>query len=164
MSIIKELQGLPTRCANAAAYLMANQLPLPALLHIAILTLLCNIAISKNNSLEILLKRQCALRVRKSWAMNAQDTLDIYDMGSIDDIFKSDNPRLMKKHFKQAIRKEWNIRLKEECAGKSSLRWLHLSPDEQLHIIWRDTNCPSHTRKATIKARMTTGVTSYRLM
>ena len=84
---------------------MANQLPLPALLHIAILTLLCNIAISKNNSLEILLKRQCALRVRKSWAMNAQDTLDIYDMGSIDDIFKSDNPRLMKKHFKQAIRK-----------------------------------------------------------
>ena len=34
MSIIKELQGLPTRCANAAAYLMANQLPLPALLHI----------------------------------------------------------------------------------------------------------------------------------
>ena len=55
MSIIKELQGLPTRCANAAAYLMANQLPLPALaalLHIAILTLVCNIAISKNNSLE----------------------------------------------------------------------------------------------------------------
>ena len=98
-----------------------------------------------------------ALRVRKSWAMNAQDTLDIYDMGSIDDIFKSDNPRLMKKHFKQAIRKEWNRRLKEECAGKSSLRWLHLPPDEQLHIIWRDTNCPSHTRKATIKARMTTG-------
>ena len=157
MSIIKELQGLPTRCANAAAYLMANQLPLPALLHIAILTLLCNIAISKNNSLEILLKRHCALRVRKSWAMNAQDTLDIYDMGSIDDIFKSDNPRLMKKHFKQAIRKEWNRRLKGECAGKSSLRWLHLPPDEQLHIIWRDTNCPSHTRKATIKARMTTG-------
>ena len=157
MSIIKELQGLPTRCANAAAYLMANQLPLPALLHIAILTLLCNIAISKNNSLEILLKRQCALRVRKSWAMNAQDTLDIYDMGSIDDIFKSDNPRLMKKHFKQAIRKEWNRRLKEECADKSSLRWLHLPPDEQLHIIWSDTNCPSHTRKATIKARMTTG-------
>ena len=157
VSIIKELQGLPTRCANAAAYLMANQLPLPALLHIAILTLLCNIAISKNNSLEILLKRQCALRVRKSWAMNAQDTLDIYDMGSIDDIFKSDNPRLMKKHFKQAIRKEWNRRLKEECAGKSSLRWLHLPPDEQLHIIWRDTNCPSHTRKATIKAMMTTG-------
>ena len=64
MSIIKELQGLPTRCVNAAANLMANQLPLPALLHIAILTLLCNIAISKNNSLEILLKRQCALRVR----------------------------------------------------------------------------------------------------
>ena len=126
MSIIKELQGLPTRCSNAAAYLMANQLPLPALLHIAILTLLCNSAISKNNSLEILLKRQCALRVRKSWAMNAQDTLDIYDMGSIDDIFDTDNPRLMKKHFKQAIRKEWNRRLKEECAGKSSLRWLHL--------------------------------------
>ena len=114
-------------------------------------------AISKNNSLEILLKRQCALRVRKSWATNAQDTLDIYDMGSIDDIFKSDNPRLMKKHFKQAIRKEWNRRLKEECAGKSSLRWLHLPPDEQLHISWRDMNCPSHTRKATIKARMTTG-------
>ena len=63
----------------------------------------------------------------------------------------------MKKHFKQAIRKEWNRRLKEECAGKSSLRWLHLPPDEQLHIIWRDMNCPSHTRKATIKARMTTG-------
>ena len=144
---MQELQGLPTRCANAAAYLMANQLPLPALLHIAILTLLCNIAISKNNSLEILLKRQCALRVRKSWAMNAQDTLDIYDMGSIDDIFKSDNPRLMKKHFKQAIRKEWNRRLKEECAGKSSLRWLHLPPDEQLHIIWRDTNCPSTPAK-----------------
>ena len=93
MSIIKEVQGLPTRCANAAAYLIANQLPLPALLHIAILTLLCNIAISKNNSLEILLKRQCALRVRKSWDMNAQDTLDIiYDMGSIDDIVDSDNP------------------------------------------------------------------------
>ena len=60
---------------------------------------------------EILLKRQCALRVRKSWAMNAQDTLDIYDMGSIDDIFKSDNPRLMNKHSKQAIRKEWNRRI-----------------------------------------------------
>ena len=51
--------------------------------------------------------------------MNAQDTLDIYDMGSIDDIFKSDNPRLMKRHFTQAIRKEWNGRLKDECAGKS---------------------------------------------
>ena len=89
--------------------------------------------------------------------MNTQDTLDIYDMGSIDYIFESDNPRLMKKHFKQAIRKEWNIRLKEECAGKSSLRRLHLPPDEQLHIIWRDMNCQSHTRKATIKAMMTTG-------
>ena len=119
--------------------------------------LLCNIAISKNNSLDILLKRQCALRMRKSWAMNAQDTLDIYDMGSIDDIFESDNPRLVKKHFKQALRKEWNRRLKEECAGKSSLRWLYLPPDEQLHIIWRDMNCQSHTRKATIKASMTTG-------
>ena len=32
----------------------------------------------QNNSLETLLKRQCALRVRKSWAMNAQDTLDIW--------------------------------------------------------------------------------------
>ena len=65
----------------------------------------------------------------------------------------------MKEHFKQAIRKEWNRRLslKEECAGKSSLRWLHLPPDEQLHIIWRDMNCQSHTRKATIKAMMTTG-------
>ena len=140
MSIIKELQGRPTRCANAAAYLVANQLPLPALLHIAILTLLCNIAISKNNSLEILLKRQCAMRVRKSWAMNAQDTLDIYDMGSIDDIFESDNPRLMKKHFKPAIRKKWNRRPKEECAGKSSLRWLHLPRGEQLHnyLAWHE--------------------------
>ena len=65
----------------------------------------------------------------------------------------------MKEHFKQAIRKEWNRRLslKGECAGKSSLRWLHLPPDEQLHIIWRDMNCQSHTRKATIKAMMTTG-------
>ena len=63
----------------------------------------------------------------------------------------------MKKHFKQAIRKEWNRRLKEECAGKASLRWLHLPPDEQLHIIWRYMNCPSHTRKATINAMMTTG-------
>ena len=126
MPIIKELPGLPTRIDNAAAYLMANQLPLPALLHIETLTLLCNIAISKNNSLEILLKRKYELRVRKSWAMNAQDTLDIYDMSSIDDIFESDNPRLMKKHFKQVIRKEWNRRLKEECAGKSSLRWPHL--------------------------------------
>ena len=52
---------------------------------------------------------------------------------------------------------EWNRRLKEEYAGKSSLRWLHLPPDEQLHIIWRDMNCQSHTRKATIKAMMTTG-------
>ena len=118
----------------------------------------------QKQSMEILLKRQCALRVQNSWAMNAQDTIDIYDMGSIDDIFESDNPHLLKKHFKQAIRKEWNRRLKEECAGKSSLRWLHLPPDEPLHIIWCDMNCQSHTRKATIKARMTTGVTSYRLM
>ena len=105
ISILMELPGLPTRCSNAAAYLMANQLPLPALLHIAILTLLCNIAISKNKSLEILLKRQCALRVRRIWAMKAQDTVDKYDMGTIDDIFESDNPRL-KKHLKQAMRKE----------------------------------------------------------
>ena len=77
MFIIKELQGLPIRCSNAPAYFIESQLPLPTLLDLAILTLLCNIAISKNNSLEILLKRQCALRVRKSWAMNAQDTLDI---------------------------------------------------------------------------------------
>ena len=95
--------------------------------------------------------------MRKSWALNAQDTHGIYDMGSIDDIFDSNNPRLTKKHFKQAIRKEWNIRTKEEFAGKSSLRWLHLLPNEQLHIIWRHTNCQSHTRKATIKATMTTG-------
>ena len=60
--------------------------------------------------------------------------------------------------------KEWNRRLKEECEGKSSLRWLHLPPDEQLHIIWRDMDCQSHTRKATIKAMMTTGVTSSRLL
>ena len=62
----------------------------------------------------------------------------------------------MKKHINQAIRKEWNRRLKEECAGKSSLRWLHLPPYEQLHVICRDMNCQSHTRKATIKAMMTT--------
>ena len=78
-------------------------------------------------------------------------------MGSIDDIFESDNPRLIMIHSKQAIRKEWSRRLKEQCAGKSSVRWLHLPPDEQLHIIWRVMNCPSHTRKATIKAMMTTG-------
>ena len=95
--------------------------------------------------------------MRKSWALNAQDTHGIYDMGSIDDIFDSNNPRLMKKHFKRAIRKEWNRRTKEECAGKSSLRWLHLHPNEQLHIIWRHTNCQSHTRNATIKATMMTG-------
>ena len=34
---------------------------------------------------------------------------------------------------------------------------LYYPRDEQFHIIWRDMNCPSHTRKATIKARMTTG-------
>ena len=122
ISILKELQGLPTRCSNAASFIMANQLPLLALLHFAILTLLCNIAISKKTSMTILLKRQCPLRVRKSWAMNAQDTLDKYDMGTLDDIFESDNPRLIKKHLKQAIWKEWTRRLKEECASKSSLR------------------------------------------
>ena len=94
----------------------------------------------------------CAMRVRKTWA-----SLDKYDMGTMDDTFESDNPRLIKKHLKQAIRKEWTRRLKEKCAGKSSLRWFHLHPDGQLHLIWRVTNCQWHTRKATIKVRTTTG-------
>ena len=85
MSILKELQDLPTRCSNAAEYLSA-------LLGIAILTLLCYIVTRKSNSLEILLNSQCALSVRKSWAANARDTLHKYDMGTIDDIFESDIP------------------------------------------------------------------------
>ena len=125
-------------------YLMANQLPLPALQDIAIVTLcVCNIATSKNNSLEIRLKRQCALSVRKSWATNAQDTLDKYDMGTIDDIVACNNPRQTKKLAKQATRKEWNRRLKE-CAGKSSLGRLPLPPTNH-HISSGVTRTISRT-------------------
>ena len=40
--------------------------------------------------------------------MYAQDTRDKYDMGTMDAIFEFDNPRLIKKRIKQAMRKEWN--------------------------------------------------------
>ena len=137
--VLKNLQSLPERTADAAVYLLSGQLPMESTLHYQILIRLGNILRSDSVEKEICV-RQLLVKDNssKSWFIYAKNVLDHYEIGSIFDLIGNmPSMGVWKKLVKQKVEKYWKHKIEMQANTKSSLKYLNclLSPGT-LHSLW----------------------------
>ena len=159
--LIRDLQGLPKRTANAAVYLLIGRLPLRADLDCRILSLMGAISRAEpDDTLKQLAFRQLALGNSKSWFINALNTANKYFLPLEAYLNDPWGKGSWKRMVKRAVQAHWIASLIQEAGNKSSLKYLRLDLCKKgsPHPIW--SSCRKHTRaiQATaIRAKLLTG-------
>ena len=166
--ILRQILSLSTRVATPAIYVLANQLPVEALIHQRILLFLGGLLRDTESIEHRIGKRQVVLRGQndKSWFSQAKRLLAHYELPSIHDLFNQSPPkRKWTSTVQAAIRDYWTNRLIKEKATYPSLKYIGLTPflNKTPHHIW--TTVESNlfdNKRATIKVKLLTG--TYLLM
>ena len=160
--ILKQLQSLPTRCSSAAAYLLIGALPVEAMIHLRILTLLGSISRCSNQLITGMAIRQLALRSisSKSWFVMCQK-LNRYSLPDVMDVI-SDQPtkESWKLAINKAVKSYWFDKLHQTVLTQTSLCHVKLSDcsSKNQHQVWTSAVSSRDVYKAAIKAKMLCGV------
>ncbi len=160
---LKQIQGLPDKCATVAAYALLGTIPITAQIEKNVLTTFYNIAKQPECIEHELVQRQLAIKDESSnsWFTYVRQLLQKYNLPSAYEIMdqppsKSKWKKLLSKAFNEFWGNQW-LAQKDE---KTSLKYLTLKKDaaSQPHNIWKFTkNNTRDVMKATIKARIITG-------
>jgi len=161
LDTLRKIQSLPTRTASSAVYLLLGALPIRAELHKRQISLLFSIANSKNESMKTIALRQHISGRPSSFFVKIADTLELYNLPNIDQLFqqhyKKEDWKLL---VKKAINQYWTSKLKLDCKEKSSLLYMckeNLKIGSN-HVVWSSVSpSVSDIRKAITKCRMLTG-------
>ena len=158
-SVVKQIQGLPTRCSTAAAYLMSSCLPMEAQMDLRRLSLFRGMACSSSGTMRMFILTQASLCHKGSWVRSVMQALHKYDLPDlIEMINSSKSAEKWKYDIKAAVQTYWHEHLSTEAAGKSTLTFFCPPPRGQCHTVWDFGHGLHKVRQATIKARMITGV------
>ena len=161
-SMLKNLQNLPERTADAAVYLLSGQLPVETDIHYQILVRLGNIL--RNDCIE---KEICIRQIlikpnnSNSWFIYAKNILDKYELDSIYSLIENvPSPGVWKRTVRSKINLHWKRLIENDSKTKTSLAYLNCTmiPGE-IHNIWSSAGFNSNAiKKASIKARLAAGV------
>jgi hypothetical protein len=165
-TVLKQIQNLPEKAQNVAAYLLLGAVPVQAHIHRAMFTF-CNMLRNQGSLERELLIRQLCMKGddSRSWVTQLREMFSQYHLPSAYDI--AANPPSKDQVQKIAtthIMGHWFKQLKTECSRLSSMRYFnpgacHLN---RAHHVWRAvTSDTREVRKATIKVKILVG--KYRL-
>ena len=161
-TLLRQVQGLPTRTANEALYLLSGMLPLEAIYHCRVLGLFGAIQrLDKDHTMHKLAVRQLAVGGRYSWFTNVRSLLVQYDL-DLTLLWEGKWTKLQwKRLIKKAVHQLTYKRLLQTATLRKTL--VHLDPSmlnpNQPHPIWKA--CILSTRQvkmAMIRAQLLTGV------
>ena len=158
-TVIRQLQSLPTRTANAALYILVGILPMEARIHKKRLSIIPSIL--KNQVFREIIPRQLAVKTTdsSSWVVKTQEILRLYDLPSILELLENPPPdQPWKKSVKTAIHKFWKQKLEDETVQKSTLKYLSPIFNQGIsHNVWKlCTDSPSEVKKAIVKVKLMT--------
>ena len=158
--LLRQIQGLPQNVATEAIYLLLNTVPIEAVLHKRVLTLLgCIARLGPENSLYKLALRQLATKQLKSnsWFSQAARIANQYNINAHDAVL-SPLPKLSwKRYVKKMVEEHWLERLYRGACSKVTLRYL-ITTRGRPHQVW--TTCrgaQSQVTSATVRAKMLVG-------
>lgn len=162
--LLKQIQHLPERTANAAVLLLAGQIPIEAELHKRMLSLFRNI-IDNEGSMECkIASRQLALKNRdsNSWFIKIVELADKYELPSPYDMLQNIPTKyLWKQLVNKRINDFWLEQLVTEARGKSSLNLLNFENIRlgTTHIVWKSCGTePYEVTRASVKSKLLCGV------
>jgi hypothetical protein len=163
-SVLKVMQNLPERTADAAVYTLSGQLPLESFIHSQILVKLGSILRNGGIEKEICIRQLLVKNnYSNSWFIFAKNILDFYELPSIVDLNIENIPSKLvwKKHIKEKLKKYWKLQVIEGSKDKSSLKHLDvksLEVDTVHNICINARYNIISIMKASIKVKLLTGV------
>jgi hypothetical protein len=163
LKTLKQVTSLPERTASEAVYLLLGISTVQALVHVRRLSLIGAIARSDNVTLHELAIRQCALKAAQSdsWFVNTEMLLIRYGLPStLQLLHRPPSKYQWKKEVKRAVNSLWKDKLIQDCADKSSLRYMNLNDTDfgRCHPCWRSVSSNvKDVRRAVIKSKLLTG-------
>ncbi len=160
---LKQIQSLPDRCANIAAYVLLGALPISLHVDMRKLTFFGSITRQKDTAEHEIARRQLAVKDASShsWFIQIRQLLQKYDLPSAFDLM-ADPPtkQRWKSLVQRQINQHWKDHITLELPEKSSLRLLHVDENGALSPHQVCATIPSNTRavlEASVKARILTG-------
>jgi hypothetical protein len=163
IAFIRRLQSLPERTALAAVYLLSGTMPIDGEIDKQKLGLIGQISRSQNKAIKSIALYQYATKPMSSnsWFVQVGKLLLAYDLPPLESILKNPPGKLRWKHqVKEAIHTHWTKSLREECATKSTLKFLNVGHAEvgTVHHVWRYIEpCTKDVRCAFVKSKLLTG-------
>ena len=157
-TLLRQVQHLPSNCANPAVYLLIGSIPIEGQIHIRMLTFFCSV-IRRPSIGKQVIQRQLAIKDAgsNSWTVQIRNILTKYSLPSAFQLF--DNPpsnREWKTAVKESVRDYWLCHLQEKAATMSTLQLL--DPQncdlENLHSTWVIDANPMEVHMATVKAKL----------
>jgi hypothetical protein len=124
--LIRSLQGLPKRTANAAVYILSGALPIEALIDRKRLTMVPSLA--NNPTLSNIIYRQIAVKdhTSSSWVIKTQSILRKYGLPHMTEVMESESTKeAWKKGVDKAIHGHWKKEIETEAYSKSSTCFLN---------------------------------------
>ncbi len=158
---LRQIQSLPDRTARCGVFILLGTVPMEALYHLAILSLLGRIFRANNVFITELAIRQTSVHDTnsKSWFIKAAKTLQHYGLPPIHSL--AENPPTKdqwRNTCKRAVFSFWKEELTNQAVNKSTL--INLSLDVNIgtpHPLWQDVNAALFDiKKAIVKAKLVT--------
>lgn len=161
LQTLKDIQGLPSRTATSAVYLLTGILPIQAIIDLKRLSLIGTIARSHNDTLHTLALHQVATLKPNSgsWFVTIAETLQKYDLPSLTDLLNNPIHKVLwKTTCKRSVCEWWSQLLRQEASQMSTLVNLNPPPAGKLHLVWAaPTNSDKDVLRSQVKARILTG-------
>ncbi|CAG2246674.1 unnamed protein product [Mytilus edulis] len=160
VKLLKRIQHLPDRTANAAVLLLIGQIHIEAEIHKRILGIFRNIIDNDNSVERDLAFRQLAMKSdsSNSWFRKVVIITELYDLPSPHDLLVSPPSKSKwKKLVNSSVNYYWITKLKSEASEKSSLNLLNYADAEfgSIHSIWNTCGSePYSTLRACIKSKL----------
>ena len=160
---LRKLQTLPSRTSYAAVLLLLGALPMEAELDKRHLSLLFSCLKSGNTKFVLLAKRQSLSydTESRSFFTRVKHILTKYELPDIDSICELDISKdQWKIKTKNAVRKYWTERLRQEAGEKSTLQYCNTTGLRigQTHPVWDTVQSTRlDVRRGIVKCRILTG-------
>jgi hypothetical protein len=161
--LIKQIQHLPKRTANAGALLLLGQIPIEGQIHKRMLCTFRNVIANTNSVEQNIAYRQLAIKSNdsKSWFIKIVQITQIYDLPSPYDLMETPpNKRKWKKLVTDSVNLYWTLKLKDDVNSKTTLKYLNVDDVMigKTHNIWYTGGAePYAVNRSCVKAKLVCG-------
>lgn len=160
--VYKQIQGLPTRTATSAVYLLLGAEPIESTVHRNLLSLFASFARNVGSVEHQILTRQLSMSDPSdgSFISRVRLVLDKYSLPSPEDFMRRPQSKpIWKTMVKHAVDEFWYNTWDADCRTKPTLQHLRIqsTPTRTPHVVWASVPNTTHdVQQAEVKVRLLT--------